>query len=365
MPRQVQFSANIIIKACLDIIRTDGAGALSARTICNRMGCSVAPIFRAFKNMDDLMQGVREEAERYFCKYMADTKLYMPAFKEFGMRMIRFSREEANLFRFLFLDIDGRNEMADSIARECLKQTESAFGLTSEQAELIYRHLWPYLCGFSQLCNKNSDIYTDEYISEMMSTMFQSLITLLKSDYQVVVAEPHLIPEGERIYLRRWKESDAEVLFNLAKDPELGPHAGWPPHQSVEESLDAIRTYFSNDTTWAVVLKETDGIVGCAGYHLTATGNIPLKEDEVEVGYWISRNYWNQGLCTEALGIVVEHCRMTGSFTTLYGEHFLDNPASGRVMEKCGFADTGERRTCPSLLVGADKEVRVLKLPLR
>ena len=51
-------------------------------------------------------------------------------------------------------------------------------------------------------------------------------------------------------------------------------------------------------------------------------------------------------------------------FRIMYGTHFLDNPASGRVMEKCGFTDTGVRRNCPSLAIGSDKAVRVSKLEI-
>lgn len=50
--------------------------------------------------------------------------------------------------------------------------------------------------------------------------------------------------ETERILLRPWQDSDAETLFKYASDPEVGPRAGWPPHQSVEESLKIIRTVF-------------------------------------------------------------------------------------------------------------------------
>jgi len=51
--------------------------------------------------------------------------------------------------------------------------------------------------------------------------------------------------ETERLILRRWEESDAENLFLYAKDPDVGPIAGWPPHQSEEESLDVIRNFFA------------------------------------------------------------------------------------------------------------------------
>ena len=64
---------------------------------------------------------------------------------------------------------------------------------------------------------------------------------------------------SDRILLRPWLESDAGALFKYASDPEVGPRAGWPPHKSVEESREIIRTVFNDATnTWAIVLKETD-----------------------------------------------------------------------------------------------------------
>ena len=105
--------------------------------------------------------------------------------------------------------------------------------------------------------------------------------------------------ETERILLRRWQESDAEVLFKYASDPDVGPRAGWPAHKSAEESLEIIRTYFNNDTTWAIVLKETGETIGCIGYYNHENSNIPIGENDCEVGYWIGKPFWNRGIGTE------------------------------------------------------------------
>ena len=78
--------------------------------------------------------------------------------------------------------------------------------------------------------------------------------------------------ETNRIILRPWRESDAEALFKYASDPDVGPRAGWPPHKSVEESLEVIRTIFHNDTTWAIELKESGEAIGAMGY-LPCEGN--------------------------------------------------------------------------------------------
>lgn len=169
--------------------------------------------------------------------------------------------------------------------------------------------------------------------------------------------------ETDRILLRPWRESDAGTLFKYASDPEVGPRAGWPPHKSVEESREIIRTVFTGEGMWAVIWKETGEAVGCVGYLPASSSNLQIADNECEVGYWIARPYWGQGICTEALKLVIGHCFQEKGFTTLWGTYFPSNPASGRVMEKCGFADTGKETVCPHLEVGADYPVRVMRLP--
>ena len=172
----------------------------------------------------------------------------------------------------------------------------------------------------------------------------------------------HLSTETDRILLRPWRDSDAEALFKYASDPEVGPRAGWPPHKSVEESLHIIRTIFSGEGMWAVVWKESAEAIGCVGYLPASSSNLKIEEDQGEVGYWIARPYWGMGICTEALGLVIDYCFHTKGLSTLWGTYFPTNPASGRVMEKCGFTDTGRETFCPNLKVGGDQPVRVMKL---
>lgn len=169
--------------------------------------------------------------------------------------------------------------------------------------------------------------------------------------------------ETDRILLRPWRDSDAEALFKYASDPEVGPRAGWPPHQSVEESLEIIRTIFHSDTTWAIELKETGEPIGCVGYMPSEGTSLPTREGEPFVGYWVARPYWDQGICTEALGLVIDRIRATTEIRSLLGTHFFENPASGRVMEKCGFVPTGE--TCvDESLAGCARPMRVLRLTI-
>ena len=197
--------------------------------------------------------------------------------------------------------------------------------------------------------------------------------------------------ETKRILLRHWQDSDAETLFKYASDPDVGPRAGWPPHKSVEESLEIIHTVFNKDTTtWAIVLKETgqpmeqreqsdacidsaesrerktEGhVIGAMGYGASCDCKLPTRDGEPIVGYWVAKPYWNKGYCTEALQLMLDYIRNNTSLTSLLCGHFVDNPASGRVMEKCGFVPTGEECYDETLYTGKGRPIRVLRLEIK
>ncbi len=143
--------------------------------------------------------------------------------------------------------------------------------------------------------------------------------------------------QTKRLLLRAWEESDAESLYAFAKDPRIGPAAGWPVHRSVEESREIIRTVLSAPETYAVCLKENGKPVGSIGLMIGAQSNIGLPETEGEIGYWIGVPFWGQGLIPEAANEILRHAFEDCSLETLWGGYFEGNEQSKRVLEKCGF----------------------------
>ena len=168
--------------------------------------------------------------------------------------------------------------------------------------------------------------------------------------------------ETDRIILRPWRERDAEALYKYASDPDVGSRAGWPPHKSAEESREIIRTIFHNDHTWAIEWKLTGEAIGCMGYYLPGESNIEIGEHDAEVGYWVAKPYWNRGICTEALRLMIDYCFREQQFMVLWCDCFVDNPASERVMHKCGFRDTGAVNLCSHLYLGDDRLVKIMRL---
>lgn len=144
--------------------------------------------------------------------------------------------------------------------------------------------------------------------------------------------------ETERLILRPWRESEAAILYKYAKDPDVGPIAGWPVHISVENSLEIIRTVFVAPETYAVVLKETGEPIGCCGI-MTAEGlhTASMGADEAEIGYWLGKPYWGQGLIPEAVMALLARCFNDLDLKTVWCGYYEGNSKSKRVCEKCGF----------------------------
>ena len=154
--------------------------------------------------------------------------------------------------------------------------------------------------------------------------------------------------ETERLILRPWSEEDAADLYEYARDPAVGPIAGWPVHTDVENSREIIRTVLSNPETYAVVLKSTDQPVGSVGIMFGEGGSAPMGEGEAEIGYWIGVPYWGQGLIPEAVRRLQERCFEELGCKGIWCGYYDGNDKSRRVQEKCGFVYHHTDRDQPS-----------------
>ncbi len=142
--------------------------------------------------------------------------------------------------------------------------------------------------------------------------------------------------ETERLILRPWSEEDAEELYKYASDPEVGPPAGWPPHTSVENSRDIIRNVLSRQETYAVCLKEGKPI-GSIGLHLNGHTDMTDRDDECELGYWIGKPFWGQGLIPEASRELLRYAFEKLGMRAVWCGYYDGNEKSRKVQTKLGF----------------------------
>ncbi|WP_165443942.1 GNAT family N-acetyltransferase [Lachnoclostridium sp. Marseille-P6806] len=143
--------------------------------------------------------------------------------------------------------------------------------------------------------------------------------------------------ETERLILRRWEESDAEDLYKYASDPDVGPIAGWPAHQSLDESLDVIKNVFNGKEAYAVCLKEDGKAIGAIELKLNGHTDMTDRDDECEMGYWLGKPFWGQGIMPEAVKEMPCHAFEDCGMQKVWIGYYEGNTKSKRVQEKCGF----------------------------
>lgn len=155
--------------------------------------------------------------------------------------------------------------------------------------------------------------------------------------------------ETERCILRPFEKADLWDFFAYAKNPNIGPNAGWPPHNSIEDSRVILQGFMDNEEVWALIYKENHKLIGSIGLHkdqLRSTCDVKM------LGYVLSEDYWGRGLMTEAASKAIEFAfgQPDISFVTVH--HFANNTRSKRVIEKLGFQYEGTLRHCSKIFDG-------------
>lgn len=147
-----------------------------------------------------------------------------------------------------------------------------------------------------------------------------------------------MILHTKRLILRPWEESDANDLYEYAKDPHVGPIAGWPVHTSVENSREIIKNVLSADETYAVCLKDDNKAIGSIGLMIGKKSRLDLPETEGEIGFWLGVPFWGQGLIPEAASELIRHAFCDLQLEKLWCRYFDGNEKSKRAQAKCGFS---------------------------
>lgn len=142
--------------------------------------------------------------------------------------------------------------------------------------------------------------------------------------------------ETKRLILRPWRAGDLNDFHEYCTDPEVGPNAGWKPHESLEESREILARFLKDEGECAVVLRENGKVIGSLGLFADKLGHEGLGAGR-EIGYVLSHAYWGHGLMPEAVRRVVVFAFEELGLDYLAVSHFQFNARSARVIEKCGF----------------------------
>ena len=140
----------------------------------------------------------------------------------------------------------------------------------------------------------------------------------------------------ERLLLRRPEYDDIEAIVRIAGDWEIARRLARMPHPyGAAEARYFLDEIVPNEFVWAATSRETGEIIAIIGL-------APEPDQrEAELGYYVSRDWWGHGIATEAGRAVVAYGIDVLALDRIFSGHFADNPGSGRVLLKLGFAETG------------------------
>lgn len=188
MPPKPKYTREQIIAAALDIVSQKGPDALTAKELGQALHTSTSPIFTVFNSMQEVQDAVKQAAMARFETYAHKTEKNIPVFKQVGMQMILFAKEEPHLYQLIFMssnpDVRSFDEIyhrLGDVADECLAAIQADYALSNSNAYVLFEHTWIHTYGIGTLCATGMCDFSEEQISQMLTQNFTAMMALLKS----------------------------------------------------------------------------------------------------------------------------------------------------------------------------------------
>ena len=188
MPPKAKFTKEQITKAALGIVSEKGAQALTAKELGAALGTSTTPIFTVFNSMQEVQDAVMLAAMERFEEYAHKAAHLGPVFKQIGMQMILFAKEEPKLYQLIFMSSISEAQTFDdiyahlgSLADECLNVLQKDYDLSKADAKTLFEHVWIHTFGIGALCATGMCDFSHEQIAQMLTQDFTAMMMLMKS----------------------------------------------------------------------------------------------------------------------------------------------------------------------------------------
>lgn len=194
MPPKAKFTREEIVSAALEVARSKGIEAVTAREVGNYLGTSSSPVFVAFKNMDELLNEVYNSAVKEYSDYIADSVNYTPAFKQFGFRLIEFASTQPNLFKLIYKYRQGDKSYSKMImsipaADFCVQTVMEQAQVNYENARLIFEEVLLAGLGICYMIADNKCTFTEQDLNKYLGIAYRGAVltvtTLNEDEYAV------------------------------------------------------------------------------------------------------------------------------------------------------------------------------------
>lgn len=155
--------------------------------------------------------------------------------------------------------------------------------------------------------------------------------------------------ETPRLLLREFRTTDLYDFYDYAKNPRVGPNAGWSPHKDLSESQSILKNFIDEGNVWAILDKQSGRVIGSLGLHDETRRSNPGAK---MIGYVLAEEFWGKGYMPEAVNAVIRYAFETLHLGLLTVYHYTFNEQSRRVIEKCAFQYEGTLRRAVQLFDG-------------
>ena len=186
MPRKVQYSREMIIDAAIEMVRAKGADSINARDLGEWLGCSSRPLFTAFRNMEELIDAVRQEVSQRFLQRVRaarDADSPVPAAKRMGMCIVQFAQNEPNLYKFIHWTGEQMLDVKE-LSHIMATQYQIDYQLSDDDALAFFDHMMIFNMGLCSLITNGVRRFTREQVEQILLEQFSATLAYYKGGKQ-------------------------------------------------------------------------------------------------------------------------------------------------------------------------------------
>ena len=174
MAQRNKFSRDEMIEKAVQVVRKQGIGALTAKSLANELGVSTQPVFTCFHTIEEVRREVVNAAKILYDDYVKEGLCNDIPFLGFGMHYIRFAKEEPELYRLLFLSTDQSEgnsafEEMNASLELVTDSMQETYHIDAKTAERYFRDMWLVAHSLATLIVTGSCPYTDQEIGRILT----------------------------------------------------------------------------------------------------------------------------------------------------------------------------------------------------
>lgn len=185
MPPKPIIDTKDVLVAALSIVRDNGIENINARSIAKTLNCSTKPLFRLYKNMDELKQDLFVQMNKYCSDYLQEYLGFNKDYIGVALRYISFAKIESNIFKALFMSnaitkATVYSMLMDKDIDGLLNEISTTATVTMQEAQAIYQKMWLLSHGIASLIATNGDLFETEEVKDILIDAYQGFVMSVK-----------------------------------------------------------------------------------------------------------------------------------------------------------------------------------------